>query len=1215
MSHGIPTRQKAVVVAEGGKVVLTEVDVPRPGPEQVLVKVVAAALNNCDWKTVIYAKALGAVVGSDFAGTIVEIGSDVSPGTRTIGERVAGFVHGGVKPNGTCAEYVVVDPHILITLPPSISFENGAQLGVSPFAAAQTLYTTHELPPVVRRPRRSETLLVFGGATCIGQYVIQLAKLGGLNIVACCCSRNFSLVEKIGADQVYDYTAPYMSNTVRIATGGHLRYAVDCVSERHSPRQVAWSLGSTGGIVAAIQRYGSPRLGVEVKSSTPFTLLPEDFSYPIEHKSDPAEIERGTVYAKLWTDILSKDMVQLAPINLLPDGLAGVEKGFEYMMEGKRKTALELPYGGKKKKQLQADEDAVVNGGVVSDEEMRPSSQKGSGQEDEDEDVEMNASGSEGEDEEWGGIGESDEAVDQKAKHGGGKPKKPPTGEEVREIKEATDLFRSSSFKLQIDALLPNVRPKESRKQPLERFLLVLHECLTSAPSVPPQHPLEAARLLLSSESTKLPKGKQIKNKGKAKAAPVPIAVPYPLPLPTEDANWKVAFEAPTDVLLVGSWANQVSVKAKDDEPWGVDLAVEMPATLFQEKDYMNGRFFHKRAFYLAVLARHLSSQSTLNVDLLYESKNGDPRATTLVLRPRNDGSPNDFTKLQAQVRIIPVLPSSSPIPLARLAPHRSNFRVHERSDASDAAEAPSSENRPTPLYNSAVLLSATPKPHLLSIHALKQNTPAYTDALALLRIWANQRGYGEGKRPSVSGFEGRGQWWSALLEALVNGEEPIDTTNNKGSAKRKPLGKGLSSYQLFKAALDFLARYDLIHERVFVKAKDGHRFPPQDYDAHHEVAFMDSSSLVNLLAGVSPSSLQMLRHDAKKTLQTLDNPISEDPFSEVFLKEHRDLFTRFDAVLRVDISTAKLRQPSVHATLEHGSPAQALFASLDSVLRRGLGQRVKALCILHPSSQPRPLSQAHPSAPAIVSIGLVFDIDHAFRLVDHGPAASKTESAAAEEFRDFWGDKAELRRFKDGSIVESVVWDVKNADERAFIPVMVVRHVLKRHLNVDADAVQAWQPAFDTTLRLPESISSILPSNGIQAGFKAAMTAFDGLVKAIKALDKELPLGVLNVSPISEYLRYTSVLSPTAVPVSSLSLLPECGRYQPVMDVVLEFEKSARWPDNLEAIQKTKLAFLERLASALMASVQSTTVRVVVGHSLGDSPICDQARLEIVTP
>ena len=103
--------------------------------------------------------------------------------------------------------------------------------------------------------------------------------------------------------------------------------------------------------------------------------------------------------------------------------------------------------------------------------------------------------------------------------------------------------------------MLPNVRPKTSRQPPLDRFLLSLHAFLLKLPSIPPQHPLEAARDLLREG----------------------VAVPYSLPLPTEETNWKVAFEKPAEIVLVGSWANKVSVKAKDGKKFGVDVAVEMP--------------------------------------------------------------------------------------------------------------------------------------------------------------------------------------------------------------------------------------------------------------------------------------------------------------------------------------------------------------------------------------------------------------------------------------------------------------------------------------------------------------------------------------------------------------------------------------------------------------------------------------------------------------
>lgn len=57
--------------------------------------------------------------------------------------------------------------------------------------------------------------------------------------------------------------------------------------------------------------------------------------------------------------------------------------------------------------------------------------------------------------------------------------------------------------------------------------------------------------------------------------------------------------------------------------------------TLFQEKDYLNGRYFHKRSFYLATIAAAIQKSKSLKVDVSYESSQGDPRLTKLVLTPR----------------------------------------------------------------------------------------------------------------------------------------------------------------------------------------------------------------------------------------------------------------------------------------------------------------------------------------------------------------------------------------------------------------------------------------------------------------------------------------------------------------------------------------------------------------------------------------------------
>ncbi|KAH0828604.1 Nrap protein [Lanmaoa asiatica] len=802
------------------------------------------------------------------------------------------------------------------------------------------------------------------------------------------------------------------------------------------------------------------------------------------------------------------------------------------------------------------------------------------------------------------------------------KKHKLPTGEELRALKDAADLYQSSSFKLQIDALLPNVRPNESRGASLDQFLLSLRSHLLSLPSILPQNPLVAARAL--SENG--------------------VTVPFALPHPIQETKWTIAFEPPTDVHVIGSWANKISVKRKDSKYFGVDLSIEMPSSLFQEKDYLDARYFHKRSYYLAVVAQSIFS--SFQVDVFYGAAFSDPRRTVLVLRPRkgkysvtqystgqqgSSGSSHDFSKTHAEVRIIPVLPSSHPIPLHRLSPSHSNVRIQPASDAPFSVSNPS-----TPIYNTAILLSTFPKLSLLSTNALMQSSPAFKDAYTLLRVWANQRGYGEGAL-CIHGFEGKGSWWASVLGFILDGEEPVSVLGKGKVGGRRSVGKGLSSYQLFRASLDFLgkifvlasythpyaglsAKQEFENAPAFVKSTNGHKFSPEQYTSNDSAVFVDATSTINHLVDVPLTSLDMLQYDAQQTLEQLNNSSStDDVFAGVFLKDQIHLSKRCDAVIRqvnhyvVDLlRVSKYR--STFEFVEYGTPDSALLAAISRILRRGLGDRVRAVAIFHPPSTVRSISEmSSPPRISVIHVGLIYSTEDAFRLVDHGPAVEEQDTEAAKEFRQLWGHKAELRRFKDGRIVESVVWEVKTTDERAHIPAFIVRHLLHLHFGIPIADIQTIATPFDAKLRLPDYLASLHQHSGTIGGFKAVLTAFDGIVKNLKSLDEKLPLALLNVSPVSEYLRYTSTFSPIPIPLSSSLALPTPLRYLPQTSIVLEFEKSSKWPDDLHAIQKIKLAFFETIASALMTVNPGLRVAVHIEQPC-DSDIQDHASLEILT-
>ncbi|KAF9024363.1 hypothetical protein BDZ89DRAFT_125342 [Hymenopellis radicata] len=237
-----------------------------------------------------------------------------------------------------------------------------------------------------------------------------------------------------------------------------------------------------------------------------------------------------------------------------------------------------------------------------------------------------------------------------------------------------------------------------------------------------------------------------------------------------------------------------------------------------------------------------------------------------------------------------------------------------------------------------------------------------------------------------------------------------------------------MSSYQLFKAALDFLGTHDWEKQPVFVKTKEGHLYSPGEYEEHHSAVFVDSSSKVNLLADV-PIGSQFA------SIRGQENPqcAYHNFFSGSFFRglPSRATYSLQLIRRRCPHTRQMLHDIDVHAISDHGSRHNALLATMSSRLRHGLGNRTKVVTFLHPAPPSCPLSQALPSNPNILFIGLVDDPEHAFRQVDHGPDAKDPDPNNAAQFRELWGEKAELCIFKDGKILESVVWDVKTADEK----------------------------------------------------------------------------------------------------------------------------------------------------------------------------------------
>lgn len=110
------------------------------------------------------------------------------------------------------------------------------------------------------------------------------------------------------------------------------------------------------------------------------------------------------------------------------------------------------------------------------------------------------------------------------------------------------------------------------------------------------------------------------------------ITIPYPDPKPEKSAAYKLSYEKPSNVNVVGSYASKTMVKS--DGVLSVDMVVVMPASIFQEKDYLNYRYFYKRAYYLACVAAGLHDSTQKEMSLSFEYLNGNTLQPILVARP-----------------------------------------------------------------------------------------------------------------------------------------------------------------------------------------------------------------------------------------------------------------------------------------------------------------------------------------------------------------------------------------------------------------------------------------------------------------------------------------------------------------------------------------------------------------------------------------------------
>jgi NADPH:quinone reductase-like Zn-dependent oxidoreductase len=199
---------KAVVYSQYGPpevLYLSVVKKPTPGPDEILVKVRATAVNSGDWR-LRKADPFGVrlffglmkpkihILGGVLSGDIEKIGKGV---TRfKVGDEVFGSTD---MRFGAYAEYICLPESGALALKP-IDMKH-TEAAVIPFGGAAALY-------FIKKANISagQKVLINGASGAVGSSAVQLAKYFGANVTGICSTVNIDLVKSLGADQVIDYT-------------------------------------------------------------------------------------------------------------------------------------------------------------------------------------------------------------------------------------------------------------------------------------------------------------------------------------------------------------------------------------------------------------------------------------------------------------------------------------------------------------------------------------------------------------------------------------------------------------------------------------------------------------------------------------------------------------------------------------------------------------------------------------------------------------------------------------------------------------------------------------------------------------------------------------------------------------------------------------------------------------------------------------------------
>jgi len=251
---------RAVVLESYGDVEVLQIKAvpdPLPGPEEVVVEIVATALNRAD---LLQRRGFypgppmpHEIPGMEFSGRVVAHGPRVSP--ERLGDEVMGIVG-----SGAYAERIAVHERQLLAVPPSVALADAA-------AIPEVFITAYDALVVQGGLTSGRVALVHAGGSGVGTAAIQIAKAIGARVIVTASAGKVDRCLELGADRAVDYASEDFVTAVAEVCPAGVDTVLDVIGGDYVDRNV--SALRVGGRIVQVGVMGGGTTSVNIGALLP----------------------------------------------------------------------------------------------------------------------------------------------------------------------------------------------------------------------------------------------------------------------------------------------------------------------------------------------------------------------------------------------------------------------------------------------------------------------------------------------------------------------------------------------------------------------------------------------------------------------------------------------------------------------------------------------------------------------------------------------------------------------------------------------------------------------------------------------------------------------------------------------------------------------------------------------------------------------------------